>query len=59
VRTRLDAVSAENASLRDNLDIVLFELNRLDRAMLDAIQASAALSGLDINIVSVFCLINH
>jgi hypothetical protein len=59
VRTRLDAVSAEDTSLRDNLDIVLFELNRLDRAMLDAIQASAAFSGLDINIVSVFCLINH
>jgi hypothetical protein len=59
VRTSLDAVSAENASLRDNLDIVLFEFNRFDRAMLDAVQASAAFSGLDIDMVSVPCLVNH
>jgi hypothetical protein len=40
VRAGLDAVPAEHAPLRDNLQLVLFVLDRLGRTNLDTVGAS-------------------
>jgi hypothetical protein len=59
VRARLDAVPAQDASLRDDLDVVFFELDRLYGAMLNAVEAASTPTGFDIDIMRALWLVVH